>query len=116
MRVESDGEEVSNNYLHAIRDRLSDEGVASVEKRVLHGHPAVTIVDLAHETTKSLVTMTTHVRSRIGRWVLGSVTDRVVRHSGDPVLVIRSSELRDMGGSTGVKVHPPGAPPGLRPW
>ncbi|HAI99536.1 MAG TPA: universal stress protein, partial [Dehalococcoidia bacterium] len=28
----------------------------------------------------------------IGRWVLGSVTDRVVRHSGDPVLVIRSSD------------------------
>ena len=98
VRVESDGEEVSNNYLHAIRDRLSDEGVASVEKRVLHGHPAVTIVDLAHETAKSLVTMTTHVRSGIGRWVLGSVTDR------------------DMGGGTGVKVHPPGAPPGLRPW
>ena len=92
VRVESDGEEVSNNYLHAIRDRLSAEGVASVEKRVLHGHPAVTIVDLAHETAKSLVTMTTHSRSGIGRWVLGSVTDRVVRHSGDPVLVIRSSD------------------------
>jgi len=24
------------------------------------------------------------------RWTLGSVTDRVVRHSGDPVLVIRT--------------------------
>jgi nucleotide-binding universal stress UspA family protein len=91
VRVESDGEEVSDNYLHEIQDRLSDEGVASVEKRVLHGHPAVNIVDLAHDTAKSLVTMTTHGRSGIGRWVLGSVTDRVVRHSGDPVLVIRSS-------------------------
>jgi nucleotide-binding universal stress UspA family protein len=92
VRVESDGEEVNNNYLHAIQDRLSDEGVASVEKRVLHGHPAVNIVDLAHDTAKSLVTMTTHGRSGIGRWVLGSVTDRVVRYSGDPVLVIRSSD------------------------
>jgi nucleotide-binding universal stress UspA family protein len=92
VRVESDGEEVSKNYLHSIRDRLSDEGVASVEKRVLHGHPAVNIVDLAHNTAKSLVTMTTHGRSGLGRWVLGSVTDRVVRHSGDPVLVIRSSD------------------------
>jgi nucleotide-binding universal stress UspA family protein len=91
VRVESDGEEVSDNYLHEIQDRLSDEGVASVEKRVLHGRPAVNIVDLAHDTAKSLVTMTTHGRSGIGRWVLGSVTDRVVRHSGDPVLVIRSS-------------------------
>ena len=92
VRVESDGEEVNNNYLHAIQDRLSDEGVGSVEKRVLHGHPAVNIVDLAHDTAKSLVTMTTHGHSGIGRWVLGSVTDRVVRYSGDPVLVIRSSD------------------------
>ena len=68
VRVESDGEEVSNNYLHASRGRLSDEGVASVEKRVLHGHTAVTIVDLAHETAKSLVTMTTHGRSGIGSY------------------------------------------------
>ncbi|HIN36518.1 MAG TPA: hypothetical protein EYM77_02520 [Dehalococcoidia bacterium] len=34
--------------------------------------------------------MTTHGHSGPGRWTLGSVTDRVVRHSGDPVLVIRT--------------------------
>lgn len=92
VRVESDGEEVSDNYLHEVRDRLSQDGVTSVEKRVLHGHAAVNIVDLAHDTAQSLVAMTTHGRSGIGRWVLGSVTDRVVRYSGDPVLVIRSSD------------------------
>lgn len=63
-----------------------------MEKRVLHGHPAVKLVDLARDTSESLIAMTTHGRSGIGRWVLGSVTDRVVRHSGDPVLVIRSSD------------------------
>ncbi|HSE85883.1 MAG TPA: universal stress protein, partial [Candidatus Binatia bacterium] len=30
-----------------------------------------------------------HGRSGIKRWVLGSVTERVVSHSGDPVLIIR---------------------------
>lgn len=90
--VESDGEEVCERYLHEVQEKLSREGVASVEKRVLHGHPADNIVDLAHDTALSLVAMTTHGRSGIGRWVLGSVTDRVVRYSGDPVLVIRSSE------------------------
>ena len=33
--------------------------------------------------------MTTHGRSGVGRMVLGSVTDRVIRHSNLPVLVIR---------------------------
>jgi nucleotide-binding universal stress UspA family protein len=92
VRVETDGEEMCEEYLHEIREKLAAEGVASVEKRVLHGHAAVNIVDLAHNTDKSLVAMTTHGRSGIGRWVLGSVTDRVVRYSGDPVLVIRASE------------------------
>ena len=32
----------------------------------------------------------THGRSGVKRWVLGSVTEKVVRHAGDPVLVIRA--------------------------
>jgi len=33
----------------------------------------------------------THGRSGVKRWVLGSVTEKVVRHSGDPVLVVRGA-------------------------
>ena len=33
----------------------------------------------------------THGHSVVKRWVLGSVTETVVRHSGDPVLVIRAT-------------------------
>jgi nucleotide-binding universal stress UspA family protein len=47
--------------------------------------------------------MTTHGRSGIGRWVVGSVTDKVVRLAGTPTLVIRNQE--EAGGQ---------APPELR--
>jgi len=57
---------------------------------LLQGSSAGEIVDIARATLDNLVTMCTHGRSGIGRWVLGCVTDRVVRHSGDPVLVIRA--------------------------
>jgi nucleotide-binding universal stress UspA family protein len=33
--------------------------------------------------------MCTHGRSGIKRWVLGSVTEKVVRLCGDPVLIVR---------------------------
>jgi nucleotide-binding universal stress UspA family protein len=33
----------------------------------------------------------THGRSDFKRWVLGSVTEKVVRHSRDPVLVVRAA-------------------------
>jgi nucleotide-binding universal stress UspA family protein len=33
--------------------------------------------------------MSSHGRSGVKRWVLGSVAETVVRHSGDPVLINR---------------------------
>jgi nucleotide-binding universal stress UspA family protein len=79
-------------YLDVIRQKLLRQGVSSVEERLLHGPPATAIADLARETKNNLVVMTTHGRSGLGRWVLGSVADRVVRNSGDPVLVVRGAE------------------------
>jgi len=37
-----------------------------------------------------LIAMCSHGRSGVKRWVLGSVTENVVRHSDDPVLVVRA--------------------------
>ena len=79
-------------YLREVSKKLLSSGVPSVEERLLHGSPATAIIDLARETPDNLVMMTTHGRSGLGRWVLGSVADRVVRNSGDPVLVVRAVE------------------------
>jgi nucleotide-binding universal stress UspA family protein len=78
--------------LHNVKDRLRDMGLTSVEENLLRGHAAEVIVDLAKETTNCLIVMSSHGRSGIGRWVLGSVSDRVARHSGVPVLIIRAAE------------------------
>ena len=77
-------------YLHEKVQELRLQRLPSVEVQLLHGNPAGSIVDLAQETKGGLVAMTTHGRSGVGRWVLGSVTGRVVRYCGSPVLVIRS--------------------------
>ena len=84
-----DGEAVT--YLGSVKARLLREGVPSVEERVLQGLPADSIVDLASAGGTSLVAMTTHGRSGVGRMVLGSVAERVVRQSGGPVLLVRAA-------------------------
>ena len=81
-------EEDATSYLKQVRHSLYQQGVASVEERQLRGQPAGSVVDAALNTPDHLVAMTTHGRSGLGRWVLGSVADRVVRHSEGPVLVI----------------------------
>jgi nucleotide-binding universal stress UspA family protein len=72
--------------------RLREMGASSVETRLLHGDPAQAIVNLAGQLPHSMVAMTTHGRSGINRWKLGSVADRVVTHSGSPVLMVRVLE------------------------
>jgi nucleotide-binding universal stress UspA family protein len=79
-------------YLDNINRRIKLEGVAQTEERLIHGNAALAITDFVKEVRGSLVVMTTHGRSGIGRWVMGSVADRVVRHSGGPVLVVRAQD------------------------
>ncbi len=74
-----------------IAEAVSSEGVVNSQTQVVLGEPAGAILDLAGDSSSTLIAMCTHGRSGLGRWVLGSVTDRVVRHSNGPVLVIRSS-------------------------
>jgi nucleotide-binding universal stress UspA family protein len=88
-------DEQAVEYLHREGQKLKDEGLSLVEERLLHGHPAAVIVDLAREIPDSLVAMTTHGRSGVDRWLLGSVADRVVRYSDAPVVLIRMS--KEMG-------------------
>ena len=87
-----DGE--AESYLAELRERLAQQGAAPVETQLLHGPPADCITDLASATANNLVAMTTHGRSGVGRLVLGSVAERVVRQSGDPVLLIRGAAGR----------------------
>jgi nucleotide-binding universal stress UspA family protein len=79
---------LASGYLAGVGKELEREGVP-VRWDVLRGAAAQRIVEFARETPGSMVAMTTHGRSGLRRWVLGSVADKVVRESGEPVLVIR---------------------------
>jgi len=85
-------------YLEAKVNELKGKGlkVASV---LLDGPAAEEIIGFARRTPDNLVAMCSHGRSGLKRWVLGSVTEKVVRHSGDPVLVIRERETPEHKGS-----------------
>jgi nucleotide-binding universal stress UspA family protein len=81
----------AKRYLEQKVAELKGEGLRRVSSIFLEGESAQQIIDFARKTPDNFVAMCTHGRSGIGRLVLGSVTNRVVRHSGDPVLVVRAS-------------------------
>ncbi len=91
-------EELMNQIESEARDYLTtkvaeakQKGLKDVVSVVKFGYGADEIITLARDTADNLVAMCTHGRSGVKRWVLGSVTERVVRHSGDPVLIIRAA-------------------------
>jgi nucleotide-binding universal stress UspA family protein len=84
-------ESEARDYLATKVEEAKQNGITDVVPIVKFGYGAEEIISVARETPDNLVAMCTHGRSGVGRWVLGSVTERVVRHSGDPVLIIRAS-------------------------
>lgn len=81
----------ADEYLAAVAGPLREAG-ARIRKIVREGQPAAAIVQAADHEKATLIAMSTHGRSGLARWTLGSVTERVVRTSPVPVLVLRSFE------------------------
>jgi len=53
------------------------------------GKPAELILELAEEVGADLVFIGSHGKTGLDRWVLGSVSERVVREAKCPVMVVR---------------------------
>lgn len=75
--------------LHHDAERLRKAGY-TVEVEVHFGDPAQCIIDYVQDAGVDLVAMATHGRTGIGRLVLGSVAERVLRGVSVPVLLMRS--------------------------
>jgi nucleotide-binding universal stress UspA family protein len=85
---ESDREHCEN-YLKRAMDDLRAKTPAAITTAVLEGIVADSILDYADETHADLIVMSTHGRSGMERWLLGSVAEKVVRGAKVPVMMIR---------------------------
>ena len=77
----------ASTYLDGIADILRAEGLEA-STQVLEGSPGQAIGEYSDKTPGGMIVMTSHGRSGMSRWVLGSVAETVVRVSGDPVLIL----------------------------
>jgi nucleotide-binding universal stress UspA family protein len=79
-------QQAGKRALESVIDRADEADVSSVQASVLSGSPYRAIVDYAAAEDIDLVVMGTHGRTGFDRYLLGSVTERVVRLSDRPVL------------------------------
>ncbi len=78
----------AEDYLGRIVDGLKKKGI-DARFEVRFGNDAEEIILFADELRADAVAMSTHGRSGIARWALGSVADRVLRRGNTPLLLVR---------------------------
>jgi len=78
-----EGEEIVGEVI----DRAEARGV-DVEDVVLQGDPYETILDYIEEYEIDMVVMGTHGRRGVERYLIGSLTEKVVRSADVPVLTV----------------------------
>jgi nucleotide-binding universal stress UspA family protein len=79
----------AREYLDGLR-RARQQPHLSIHSEVVDGDPAEAILQVAAARRADLIVMSTHGYSGVTRWIMGSVTERVLSHAPCPVLVIRS--------------------------
>ena len=77
------------HYLMAVQQAMAPPGLP-VRAEVVEGDVASVIVDTAETECVDLIVMSSHGYSGLTRWMLGSVTEKVLRSTPCPVMIVRS--------------------------
>jgi len=94
---EAPDRQAMETYLRDRADAFSQQGI-QVSYRILDGDPRIQILEAAQGSSDTLVVMSTHGRTGLGRMMHGSVADHLVRRSSTPVLLVRGRPSTIGGG------------------
>ncbi len=89
QRLNSEDKAAAETYLSQLVNRMKYDEV-EVQSEVKTGRAAESISEYATENSIDLITIATHGRSGVSRWVWGSVADRILRSACVPVLMVRA--------------------------
>jgi nucleotide-binding universal stress UspA family protein len=81
----------AREYLERVAASVQERGI-TVQMITIEGRPHLQIIQYAETNQVDLIVMCTHGQSGLSRWLMGSVSDRVVRGAGVPVLLVRAQK------------------------
>jgi nucleotide-binding universal stress UspA family protein len=95
-----------DGYRAELRSRLHQvyaaDSPGEVEYRVQDGDAAVEILGVAREASCDLIVMGTYGRTGLGRLLMGSVAEQVVRKAACPVLTVKVPLLSTLASVIGI--------------
>lgn len=84
-------EEHGQQVIDDVRKAAKSAGVESTQASIAAGSPYSRILEYVEDADIDLIVMGTHGRRGLDRYLLGSVTEKVVRTADCPVLTVRAS-------------------------
>ena len=85
--AEFDAVQEATGYLDGIAGGIREKGLA-VRTTARLGNPSKAIIEFAQQNQIDLLVLSTRGQTGPARWLLGSVTDHVVRAASVPVVVV----------------------------
>ena len=82
-------DEKCKQYLEQASQRLAVTG-SQVRTELRTGDPAQEIIRLADAADTSLIAISSHGRSGIAKWLLGSIANKVLNSASKPVLLVKA--------------------------
>jgi len=89
---------LAREYLDRIAGGAQELGIP-MQMVTVGGRPHYQIIQYAEANQVDLIVMCTRGQSGLGRWLLGSVSDRVVRGANVPVLMVRGQKMESLKSS-----------------
>lgn len=80
----------SEKYLDQIVSQLNNSGILGVERVILEGRPASSVVDFAHHNNVDLIVLSTHGQSGLSGWNVSSVVQKILLRSYKSILLVRA--------------------------
>ena len=80
----------AETYLQGVEKRLKAKGF-DVDTHVRYGDHAEEILVHSNRDDIGMIPMSTHGRSGVKRFLLGSVAEKIVRHATKPIFLVRCS-------------------------
>jgi nucleotide-binding universal stress UspA family protein len=82
-------EQSARSYLAGIEQRLKAKGIVA-SSTIESGAAAERIMEVAEQIGADVIAMSTHGRSGVARWALGSIADRLVNAGNIPLILVRA--------------------------
>ena len=80
----------SEKYLDQIVTKLNNAGVLGVERVILEGSPANTVIEYARANNVDLIVLSTHGQSGLSGWNVSSVVQKILLRAYKSILLVRA--------------------------